>query len=102
MRPTQEGSRANEDFIRSLGKVPIIDSHADRNGEKRIMNPPTAYRYKSRTTVERTNSELKECLLPPKLYSRGRKAVFQIELAILMLDIKKILAVKKAEKDKTA
>ena len=43
-------------------------------------------------SVERTNSELKECFLPEKLYSRGLIGVFQIELAILMLDIKKIAA----------
>ena len=41
---------------------------------------------------ERTNSELKECFLPEKFYSRGQREVFQIELAILMLDIKKIAA----------
>ena len=70
-----------ETFAHSIGKVPIIDRHG----------------YKARTTVERTNSELKECFLPGKLYSRGKKGIFQIELSILMLDIKKISARLRAE-----
>ena len=61
------------------------------------MDPAKAWRYRSRTTVERTNSELKECFLPEKLYSRGKRGIFQIELSILMLDIKKIAARLRAE-----
>ena len=86
-----------ESFAHSIGKVPIIDSHADRRGNKKEMEPCKAERYTARTTVERTNSELKECFLPEKLYSRGRKGIFQIELSILMLDIKKISARLRAE-----
>lgn len=86
-----------ETFAHSIGKVPIIDRHADRNGNKKEMEPCKAERYKARTTVERTNSELKECFLPGKLYSRGKKGIFQIELSILMLDIKKISARLRAE-----
>ena len=56
------------------------------------MEPAKARRYKTRTTDERTNSELKECFLPEKLYSRGQRGIFQIEFAILILDIKKIAA----------
>ena len=86
-----------ETFAHSIGKVPIIDRHADRNGNKKEMEPCKAERYKARTTVERTNSELKECFLPGKLYSRDKKGIFQIELSILMLDIKKISARLRAE-----
>lgn len=86
-----------ETFAHSIAKVPIIDRHADRNGNKKEMEPCKAERYKARTTVERTNSELKECFLPGKLYSRGKKGIFQIELSILMLDIKKISARLRAE-----
>ena len=86
-----------ETFAHSIGKVPIIDRHADRSGNKKEMEPCKAERYKARTTVERTNSELKECFLPGKLYSRGKKGIFQIELSILMLDIKKISARLRAE-----
>ena len=92
-------SRRIEDFASSIGKVPIIDSHADRSGHKEEMDPAKAWRYRSRTTVERTNSELKECFLPEKLYSRGKRGIFQIELSILMLDIKKIAARLKAESE---
>lgn len=77
--------------------MPIIDKHADRSGYKEEMEPAKAWRYRSRTTVERTNSELKGCFLPEKLYSRGRRGIFQIELSILMLDIKKISARLRAE-----
>ena len=90
-------SQRIEAFASSIGKVPIIDRHADRNGNKKEMEPCKAERYKARTTVERTNSELKECFLPDKLYSRGKKGIFQIELSILMLDIKKISARLRAE-----
>lgn len=88
-----------EGFASSIGKIPIIDRHADRNGNKEDMDPAGARRYKARTTVERTNSELKECFLPCKLYSRGKRAIFQIELSILMLDIKKIALHLRAEKE---
>ncbi len=90
-------SQRTEDFAFSIGKVPIIDKHADRNGNKEEMEPCKAERYRARTTVERMNSELKECFLPEKLYSRGKRGIFQIELSILMLDLKKILARLRAE-----
>ena len=93
-------SRRIEDFAYSIGKVPIIDKHADRNGRKEEMEPARAWRYRARTTVERTNSELKECFLPDKLYSRKNRGIFQIELSILMLDIKKITLRLRAEEEK--
>ena len=83
-------SRRIEEFAKSIGKVPIIDSHADRDGNKKEMDPAKAWRYRARTTVERTNSELKECFLPEKPYPRGKRGIFQMEMSILMLDIKKI------------
>lgn len=89
-----------KEFASSIGKIPIIDRHTDRNGEKEEMDPARTHRYKSRTTVERTNSELKECFLPCKLCPRGKRAVFQIELSILMLDIKKITLRLRAEEEK--
>ena len=89
-----------EEFASSIGKIPIMDRHADRNGEKEEMEPARAWRYRARTTVERTNSELKECFLPCKLCPRGKRAVFQIELSIRMLDIKKITLRLWAEEEK--
>ena len=42
-------SRRIEGFASSIGKVPIIDRHTDRNGNKEGMDPAKAWR--SRTTV---------------------------------------------------
>ena len=39
--------------------------------------------------VEKENSELKDCLLAPKLYSRGKKTIFDLKLAVLLLTLKK-------------
>jgi hypothetical protein len=53
------------------------------------MGNPEAARYKARTTVERTNSELKDGYLPDKIYRRGCHARYDIELAILLTTLKK-------------
>lgn len=44
---------------RKLGHVPLID-HNPRRGEKIEFFPHEAERYKARTGVERTNSDLKD------------------------------------------
>lgn len=77
-------------FAKELGVVPVIDFKADRNGEKPEMDQAKKIRYKARTTVERTNSELKNCFLPPKLYSRGRYSLLDLQFSVLLLTIKKI------------
>lgn len=87
-----------ESFVRDSGKVPVIDFKASRNGDKPEMDPAKKLRYKARTTVERTNSEMKECFLPAKLYSRGKNALFEIELAILLTTIKRMDMVLKEER----
>lgn len=79
-----------EDFAMMNEIYPIIDFKANSKGEKKAMSEDEALIYKKRTTVERTNSELKECFLIEKLYSRGDKAHFDIQLAVLLLTIKKI------------
>ena len=78
-----------ESFAKELGVVPVIDFKADRNGVKPEMDPAKKIRYRSRTTVERTNSELKDCFLPPKLYSRGGCSLLDLQLSVLLLTIKK-------------
>ena len=83
-------SKDIESFVKELGAVPVIDFKADRNGLKQEMDPAKKIRYKSRTTVERTNSELKDCFLPPKLYSRGRCSLLDLQFSVLLLTIKKI------------
>ena len=83
-------SRQIEKYSHSIGVVPIIDFKADRNGNKREMDGAKKIRYRARTTVERTNSELKECFLPTKIYSRGNNALFDLQLSVLLITQKKI------------
>lgn len=51
--------------------------------------------------MERPNSELKANFHPYALYSRGRRAIFEIKLAVLLITIRKIAAVLKAERCNT-
>ncbi len=109
MRIHKKSNRQLQSFIRAIGASAFYDivmplritepvvTCLESVSNKKEMEPCKAERYKARTTVERTNSELKECFLPGKLYSRGKKGIFQIELSILMLDIKKISARLRAE-----
>lgn len=83
-------SQKIRDFVSSLGKVAIIDNKAVRFRKALEMDKATAERFKARTTVERTNSELKDGFLPFKLYRKGEHARFDIELAVLLTTIKKI------------
>ena len=84
-------SRDIRDFAYDhMDAIPVIDFKADRNGVKEEMDPAKKERYKARTTVERTNSELKDSFLAPKLFSRGRNSIMDLKLAVLMLTIKKI------------
>jgi len=78
------------DFTKGMGKVPVIDPKADRTGKKAELDPAKKQRYKARTTVERSNSELKLCFLPGHLHSRGFKARLDIELAIMLLTMKRM------------
>ena len=62
-------SRDIRDFTYDhMDAVSVIDFKADRNGVKEEMDPAEKERYKARTTVERTNSELKDSFLAPKLF----------------------------------
>ena len=53
-------SQEIEDEIKEAGKVPIIYPKKPRGGELVPLEPPSAERYKIRTTVERTNSTIKD------------------------------------------
>lgn len=46
--------------VAAAGKVPIVDPKKPRNGEKIPLSPAEQERYKIRTTVERTNSAIKD------------------------------------------
>ena len=49
-----------EKTIIAAGKVPLIDPKKPRGGEKIPLDPAKKLRYKIRTTVERTNSTIKD------------------------------------------
>jgi hypothetical protein len=54
------------------------------------LDPASQRRYAARTTVERTNSELKDGFLPDTIYKRGAHARYEIALAILLTTMKKV------------
>jgi hypothetical protein len=76
-------------YAAMIGRKAIIDQRAHRSIAPLPMEKPEAARYKARTTVERTNSELKDGYLPDKIYRRGCHARYDIELAILLTTLKK-------------
>ena len=90
-------SKKIANFTKEIGKVPVIDPKADRTGKKIELEPARKERYKARTTVERSNSELKACYLPDHLHSRGYKARLDVELAILCLTMKRMRKILKKE-----
>ena len=73
-----------------IGRKVIIDQRAHRSVAALPMEKAYAARYRARTTVERSNSELKDCFLPDKIYRKGSHARYDIELAILMTTMKKV------------
>ena len=83
-------SKEIENAVRRIDSIPIIDSKTKRNGFRREMDLCYRERHKTRTIVERANSELKECFLANKLYLRGEDAIFDINIAVLLYTLKKI------------
>jgi hypothetical protein len=82
-----------EAYVQMIGRRAIIAQRSYRGRPPPQMDPPTALRYEVRTTVERTNGELKDGYLPVKLYRKGEQARYDISLAILLITIKKVLTV---------
>ena len=73
-----------------IGRRAIIDQRAHRSVAALPMEKADAVRYRARTTVERSNSELKDGFLPDKIYRRGSHARYDIEMAILMTTMRKV------------
>ena len=71
----------------------VIDPKVKFHRPKQEMDPAKVVRYRARTTVERSNSELKSCFLPQTLYSRGCCAVFDLNLSVLLLTLKRMAMV---------
>jgi len=82
-----------EAYVQMIGRRAIIAQRSYRGRPPPQMDSPTALRYEVRTTVERTNGELKDGYLPVKLYRKGEQARYDISLAILLITIKKVLTV---------
>ena len=59
-----------KDFIARKGRVPIIDPNKRRK-EQRVLDPAEKQRFKTRSTVERSNAHLKDWLIPSKIMARG-------------------------------
>jgi hypothetical protein len=77
-------------YAQLIERKVIIDQRAHRGVAAIPMEEATALRYNARSTVERTNSELKDGFLPNKLYRRASHARYDIELAILLTTLKKV------------
>jgi hypothetical protein len=81
------------DFIRSRGRVPIIDPNKRKDKNRPPLDPAKQERYKIRTTVERANSHLKDNLIPKALYVKGHSKVsFVLFAAVLCLASLKYLS----------
>jgi hypothetical protein len=87
-------------YAEMIGRKAIIDQKSSRGSEAPPMCPATAIRYRARTTVERTNSELKDGFLPDKIYKRDCHARYEIELAVLLTTIK--MATRVLERERQA
>lgn len=77
-------------YVGMIGRRAIIDQRAHRSVAALPMDKADANHYKARSTVERSNSELKDGFLPDKIYRRGSHAIYDIEMAILMTTMKKV------------
>lgn len=83
-------SPAVNDYAEIIERTVIIDRKRYKGIIPIPLEPISEERYKARTTVERTNSELKDGFLPDKIYKRGAQARYEIERALLLTTIKKV------------
>ena len=67
-------SKIIKEHIIEKGKIPVID-HNPRRGEKIKFDPPKLERYKSRTSVERTNGLLKDSFGGNTVWVKGASKV---------------------------
>jgi IS5 family transposase/transposase len=85
-------SKGIDEFIRSHGRVPIIDVNKRKDHDRPPLDPAKKERYTIRTTVERANSHLKDSLIPRSLYVKGYKKVsFVLMTAVICLAALKYL-----------
>ena len=85
-------SETIRNFIQQRGRVPLIDHNKRRNDTRAPFDPASKLRYAIRTTVERTNSHLKDWLLSSPYFVKGiKKVTFQVMCGVLNLAAIKIL-----------
>ena len=81
-----------DEFIRNRERIPIIDPNKRKNESRPPLDPAKQERYKIRTTVERTNSHLKDNLIPKALYVKGYvKVSFVLMASVFCLAVIKYL-----------
>ncbi len=79
-------------FITERDRVPLIDHNTRRVDSRPPFDPASQRRYAIRTTVERTNSHLKDWFLSSCFFVRGvKKITFQVMCGVLCLTALKIL-----------
>jgi len=84
-------ARVIKENIESYGKIAVID-HNPRRGEKLDFDPCKSERYKARTTVERTNSEIKDNLGGRNVFVRGHsKVLCHLMFGVITLCAKRIV-----------
>ncbi len=89
------------DYADHIERKVIIDRKAYQGVAPIPLEPAAAARYTARTTVERTNSELKDGFLPDKIYKQAARARYEIALAILLTTMKKVRNVLKLYDEKS-
>ncbi|MCL2318802.1 MAG: transposase [Treponema sp.] len=85
-------SKTISDFIYSRERVPIIDPNKRNNKDRPPLDPAKQERYKIRTTVERSNSHLRDNLIPKSIYVKGyTKVSFVLMASVFCLAVIKYL-----------
>ena len=79
-------------FIQERGRIPLIDHNKRKVDTRPGFDPASQHRYAIRTTVERTNSHLKDWFLSSPYFVKGIKKIsFQVMCGVLCLTAIKIL-----------
>jgi hypothetical protein len=71
-------------YIRERGRVPIIDTNIRRGSARPPLDPARKERYKIRTTVERSNSDLKDNYIPRAIYVKGYAKISLVLIAAIL------------------
>ena len=79
-------------YSAAKGRIALIDHNKRRKDSRPPMDPAQKKRFGIRSTVERSNSHLKDWLLPAKLMVKGiKKVTFILMSGVVCLAAMKIL-----------